>query len=333
MIKFFFKITLLILLVVWTLFRIFSDINKPPARWDEVTNIRALRETADKKSFPVLYYANKPFFQKPPLWYLINLPFVSHEKSEVIKFRIVSIISAFLIIALSVFFVWKHTGFIGGIITWVMLLLSNQFYTRNPAGIFSSHTLTSADSDSLQLLFILITFWLLHSKNKSAYLLAGISTGLAVLTKGPLGFVPIIVLTMLGKKVKTAAIVAFVFILPWYIMMFISFGQEFLQSHIGYHLIQRTTSAIEGHQNPPWYYLQILTNPRIYPVLPLLLISIICLKFIRTIPFSIIYCGLTALIFFMIPTLVGTRLAWYILPVYPFLAMFTGMVFGKLKNN
>ncbi len=317
---------ILLALVGWTCLRIFSGLHEPVARWDEHTNISVVQETKDRKSFPILYYKGQPFFEKPPLWYMLAGVFTTSQETSVFAMRGISIISALLIIGVSIAFLYSYFGFLAMVIAWTMLLLSHQLFQRNPAGIFSTHTLVSADPDSLQIFFLLVSFAVGASKKRWAIALCGLAAGLAVLSKGPLGFVPLIALTILRKPTFYSWLVAFFIILPWYALMTFQFGQAFIESHIVRHLLQRVAFPLEGHHGAPWYYLKILTDLRVYPVFPVVLLSLFLLKKLPRIPFLIRYCGLVASLLLVVPSFSGTKLAWYILPLYPFLALLTGMV-------
>ncbi len=328
------RIILILLMSAGTILRILPGLMTPITRWDEETNIAVVREMKANTSLYIPYYQGSPFFEKPPLWYTINTVIIPDKPHSPIVFRAVSVLSAMLIILLSVGFVWKRHGTVSGVITWGMLMLSNQLFIRNPADIFSSHTLTSADLDSLQILLILITVIASTKQHRYAQIAIGITTGLAVLTKGPLGFVPLLVLTFMRTPTRTSWIVAIIIMLPWYIGMISVFGKSFISSHIGYHLVARTITALEGHTNPPWYYLTILLNPLVYPVFPVTLYCLYtAIRSYRSLsPIYRYVCGI-CLAFFLLPTLLGTKLAWYILPIYPFLAMLTGMTLGPRIAN
>ncbi len=324
--KLFIRIILVVLLIVITAYRLLTDINQPIARWDEQRNIEVVQETISKGSFPILYRLNEPFFEKPPLWYLINTSIHIPYTSTLTSMRILSIVFSILTFSLMIVFMWKKFGYISSLVTWIMLLLSHQLFIRDPGGIFSSHTLVSADADTLQILFMVISFISLTSKHPRAQLVAGIATGLAVLTKGPLGFVPLLAFFLINKNVKTALVATCAIILPWYIFMFLKFGQDFIQMHISYHLIVRTIYPIEGHGESLFYYVQILTNIFVYPAMPFVLISLLLLKKIHQISFILKFVCTISLFLLVIPSLMGTKLAWYILPLYPFLAIFVGII-------
>jgi len=317
--------------------RLLTDINRPATRWDEQTNITLIRETLDKQAFPVLSYRNKPFFEKPPLWYYLNMGISKFTGITPVPMRVISLVSGTVIILLSVWWVWGRFGSATGLITWTVLLLSRQLFVKDAGGIFSSHTLNSADPDSLQIGFMLIAFSMLTGTvRRSSWIIAGLATGLAVLTKGPLGFIPLLLATVTPNAIRKFPILrtwmlAAVIILPWYLAMTLTFGPSFLDTHFRYHIITRAVSPIEGNGEPLWFFLGIIANPQMYPVFPLAALSLILwFKMFGKLSGVERYTGFVVMTLLIIPSLMRTKLSWYILPLYPFMAILTGMMISKV---
>ncbi len=330
-----FPIILFVLLIIATAYRLTQGLREPIARWDEQTNLSVVHEMLEKRSYFVPYYAGAPFFEKPPLWYTIHILISQHPAAILRTARTMGVFLTAGIIFLSVFSVWKLYGPVSGFITWIILLLSNPLFVRNSGGVFSTHTLVSADLDSLQILFILIAFLSGVWRHQYAQFTFGAATGLGILTKGPMALVPLVACSLLHRKTRTAWITTFIVVLPWYLFMILKFDGDFVQSHFWYHLVTRTTTAIEGHWGYPWYYLSLLLNLRIYPAIILMLCALFRLIKTKKTSFFVQYTGLASLLFFIIPSLVSTKLAWYILPLYPFLAILTGIILSDTyrQNN
>ncbi len=332
-------VILVVLLSVTTTSRLLTDIGRPATRWDEQTNIAVVRETLDKRSFPVLSYNSAPFFEKPPLWYYLNAGIGRMLGVTPIPMRMVSVIAGAIIIALSVLWVWNRYGSIAGLLTWVILLLSRQLFIKDIGKVFSSHNLNSADPDALQIVLMLLAFSIFTRPVRSySWIVAGLATGLAVLTKGPLGFVPIIIATILpltnGFPLKQTWTLSLAIISPWYLAMILTFGKAFLDTHIGYHLVTRAIFPIEGNGEPPWYFLGIIANPEIYPVFPLAALSVVLwFRMYRKLSGIEKYAGIITLLLLVIPSLMRTKLSWYILPFYPFLAILSGMMLSKVLKK
>jgi 4-amino-4-deoxy-L-arabinose transferase-like glycosyltransferase len=98
------------------------------------------------------------------------------------------------------------------------------------------------------------------------YLAFYILLSLAVLAKGPVGIIlPAIIifsfLIYVGqfwqviKEIKLiwGAIICSILTIPWYILVWLENGQEYLNSFFGYHNLQRFTDVVNGHE-APWYF-------------------------------------------------------------------------------
>jgi 4-amino-4-deoxy-L-arabinose transferase-like glycosyltransferase len=310
----------------------------PVARWDESTNIEVVHELLKSDTPLVLTLNSKPFFEKPPLWYW-STAFVNRILGKsVVSMRIISAVSGVLIIMILFWYARSKYGLSVAIANSTILLCIPHLYRQNPGGIFSTHTLRSADLDSLFILLIVlawISFSLTISQRMHWVIIGSLCTGLAILTKGPLGILPVIIFIVTNLPhchrkpwsykhiIITLVVVLTVILLPWYLYMILSFKTLFLQAHLGYHILERVMTPIEGHKENPWFYIQILANPYLYPFGILSYISIMYYVIdkhhdreeISLLIFIIVILGVTSL--------TQTKLAWYLLPVYPFLSLFT----------
>ncbi len=323
-------------LALTTVYRLFVGLEKQTVEvWDEKTNISVVTETIARKEFPILYLNQKPFFEKPPLWYFINSGIATIFGISPISIRLTSSISGLFIICISVLVASRWWGITATIATWVVLLTTNQLFITNAGGYFATHTLRSADLDALQLFFLLIAFISAVEFRRSRFMpiILGVSSALAILTKGPLGILPIILLTgleLFQKRIKrreliNAYLVLSLVVLPWYIFMTVVFGYEFIQANIGYHIAERILIPLEGHEASPWFYLEILTSKKMFVfnflLVPALLWVILKKKYKDQ---RIMFLVLMVAFCFIVPSLAQTKLTWYILPIYPFAAMLIG---------
>jgi 4-amino-4-deoxy-L-arabinose transferase-like glycosyltransferase len=313
------KFIIFLFFILLTLYRCFWNLGKAPfVRWDEGTNVGVISETLVRKSFPVLLYHGTPFFEKPPLWYYVNIPIAAIFGISQLSMRMISAAAGFAVILLTVLLALRWWGPIAGFVSWAVLLATNHLFVTDPAGIFSTHTFRSADPDALFILFIVASF----SSKQPVW--KGIFAGLAVLTKGPVGFIPLF--TVLGTKAFRVAMGwALVVTAPWYVFMTGTFGNAFISAHIGYHLAERFITPIEGHANVLWYFAELLGNRQLFLSWELLVVSVVWLIVKKKLSdIRIVYVVLMTGILFLLPTLSRTKLAWYILPMYPFTALVIG---------
>lgn len=373
-------------LILLSIFLSFFNLSKhPPQVWDEQTNIDVVNSALppfEKEGWGgfVLYYQNEPFFEKPPLWYWGTMGatdiFCKGTTSCAPTFyRLLSALSGVGIV-LTVYFISKNAwGHWAGIVSGFSILSIGHLFINNVSGYFSTHTFRSADLDALQIFFIIISFAfylnhkrLRHSdKNRNPFLnklnivLVFLFSALAIMTKGPIGFLPITILLFNHPKIPPFAkgdkggfitllkkiwriiknhhllpfSVFFLIILPWHIWMYIKFGSDFIDKYFLYHMVKRATETIEEHNEDFLFYIRMFWNVNVFAVgIPTLVGIFIAIKnkvWKKDIGVKIAMLGI--LIPLILFTLVPTKLAWYNLYIYPFAALMTGWLFAQKWKN
>lgn len=342
---------------------LFFNISKHPIQqWDELTNINVVHESlknchAESVECMTLNYHQEPFFEKPPLWYWGTELTTKILGENLLSYRVISALSGIGIVLLIFTIVKKEFGLYPGVFSSLALLATNHLFITNIEGYFSSHTLRSADLDALQFLFMIAALYFLQRIEKEhkriEIIYAGMMTGLAVLTKGPYGFLPLLIwmfyksIQILQKKtdllegIKQIGVVisAFLFtIAPWHIWMHVEYGEEFWNAYMGYHVIKRVAETIEEHHEPIWFYIQMFLDVKVF-VLGLVTIAGIIFSFVKkqiTKSFIIFAGVIGTILTLLIFTLVPTKLAWYLLYIYPFTAIVLGSMMKevlKIKNK
>lgn len=317
----------------------------PLARWDEHTNKIVIMASQNRVFSGRLYLPNKLFFEKPPIWYMFS--YVSSEVFGLNPFglRFISVIAAlataavlFQVLSLSV----SEFAALGFLLAFVS---SGHLTVFNSGSVFTTHNFRSADPDSLFIFFVYLSavfFYLAAARKKDIYIILGsVAAGLGVLTKSPLGLIPVITFVLLNgnkhkqfvRKMSLSAFPALILISLWYGQMIYDFSTIFISENINYHLWQRIIRPLEGHNNPFWYYLRILTDYRFFPGWELsvagFILSVVSYRknfFIRTINY--LFLMLLAVL-----AVVQTRLAWYLLPLYPAMCIYAGIFLDRIVNR
>ncbi len=169
-------------------------------------------------------------------------------------------------------------------------------------------------------------------------ILAGVFCGLSVLTKGPVGvLLPLIVLTafLVVKKqfdIKHLRVYfmilffALLVSLPWYIKVHFATGGEFTREFFFKHNLKRFTAVVGEHPGPFWFYIPVVLGG-FMPWTVFFLNAVICTfkrlfkkSFNKLLLFSFVWI-LTVFLFFSFST---TKLATYILLIFPPLSIVTG---------
>lgn len=326
------------LIVGSAVWRLFGNLGTAPLeRWDERVNAQVIGRSLISSTPWVLTEDSKPFFEKPPLWYYLSYIPVSVLGLTPAALRLVSASAGLLTVLLVVGFTAKRVGILPGLICAVSLFSARQLYVSNVAGYFSTHTLRSADADSLAVFFTAVSWVLLcevSEKRIRLFYPAVIATALAILAKGPAAFLPWIswfAFYLIHKKqlpipmrmIGKGMLAGFILLAPWYGYMTIRFGGDFLSSHILYHQIARFFTILEGHSGPWYFYLFLFLDPRVFPFGITAAISVLSVFLIKKLQSDIVaFTGAgSVLLMFVILSVAQTKLAWYILPIYPFAAV------------
>lgn len=333
------KILFLLLLLI-SLFLFFYQLDKTSlVRWDEQTNYFVITSTLRTKTPWILKLGEAMFFEKPPLWYYVLLPLGKIFGTTPLLLRVTT---AFIGVSITILIFWVgkkvytlRTGFLAA---FFFLTIPQLFFT-NPNGVFATHTLRSGDMDGLFIVFIILAlFFFSQSFENKKYFYYGIGwSSLAIMTKGPIGILPILIFIMVNFFQKTkmsftlkiflqSLLIYLLITLPWHLFMYLKFGESFVYEYFWYHLLGRATTTLEGHFEPWWFYLKILGTRNFFflPELSLVATTIVLTnkKLLQNkgtqlfIAFIIVLLGLI--------TITKTRLAWYLLPLYPFLALMVG---------
>ena len=158
----------------------------------------------------------------------------------------------------------------------------------------------------------------------------GISLGLIALSKGILaialgGILGVYILldkprkTLRNPALWLGVFIGFIPVLVWYLIQINYYGDLFIQVHFQQQNFDRLANAVEGNSGEIWYYgLELIK----YSLPWLLFLPGSLTLAIQKWNQSWAKLFLTGFVlFFSIITLMGTKLPWYIMPIYPFLAL------------
>lgn len=172
--------------------------------------------------------------------------------------------------------------------------------------------------------------------------------GLGILTKGPVGLLPVAIWLVYAPfsggsaalrsiRPLRGVVLAAAISLPWYVAMLVQHGHAFLDFAIGHEIVER--AFVEGSFEPPrnvFYYLKVW--PGDAAPWSLLFIagaiwvwrrwSILDAATKQAFTFSVVWFGCVLLVF----SLVRSKVVHYILPAYPAAALFIGVFVERLRE-
>ncbi|MEO2068008.1 MAG: glycosyltransferase family 39 protein [Desulfurobacteriaceae bacterium] len=229
---------------------------------DEPKYLEAAREMIEKGDYITPYYNYEYRFDKPILVYwLIVLGYKLFGINEFGGGFFVSIFGVFTVLIL---YWWLRRWKSENLAFWSALTLLSMVYFVGMA--------TVAMPDVVLLFFItasLIFFFEgYHRKKEEFYLLAFASSGMATLTKGPVGIVlpgiiAVVYLTLRRDLIRTLKeipwikgfTIFFLIVTPWYFAVLKKHGYHFFKDFVLFHNVHRFLSKVPGHPTQWWYYL------------------------------------------------------------------------------
>jgi 4-amino-4-deoxy-L-arabinose transferase-like glycosyltransferase len=277
---------------------------------------------------------------KPPLnvW-LIALSFKLFGIG-LVSLRLVSAISAWLTVA--VLQDWVRRAFGPAIALFAALVLATSF------GFVYVHSGRSAETDAFFTLLILLTVVTLWAEQRNPWhrVWLGPLSAAVFLLRGSAVLMPIAIAAavIIGRKpVRTipwraTAIAALLFIVPvggWAIARWRLDGWRFFDLMLNYDFIARSFTVIEEHPGSPLFYLNILQKHHydwLLAGVAALLLSPIPWQRLRDglLPFWRgddglgVLLGSWAGVTLLVPTMMRTKLPWYLNPFYPVFALGIG---------
>jgi 4-amino-4-deoxy-L-arabinose transferase-like glycosyltransferase len=297
--------------------------------WDEAIYAQVSKEMNESGDWLRPHYGYKPWIDKPPLlmWstaFLFHLFGVSEFSARAASaFAGVVVIVLTYAIAATMFDRWT------GIISITILLTTFQFVKYERRGM----------TDVPLTMFVLIAVYAytrLAKGDPRWWLLIFSAAAFSFMLKSLASLIiPAAVLVMIvnqssdvrrvlrSKYFFFGLILALIIAAPWHVFMFAEYGSAFWTRYFGFHLAH-AHSALQGNVGDAGFYLRVLSDgmfPWIY-LLPFAL-SLELQKNLAGERRSLILITL-ALLALGLYQIAQTKLPYYIMPVYPVLAILTG---------
>ena len=326
--------------------------------WDECVYAQNVREMYTSGHHISNIWNGYIDLQKPPLysWTLGAWSRLFGDADATL--RMLNVTCALILLALVYAFSVRYFNRLIGFLAAAILLSAEVFVIT--AGKINTDVFFST--------FIFLGSWLFieFMMNKKASkllpLLAGLSYGLATMSKGlgSLQFAAALGLIFLlypSRRLFTAAlqmgVSAAVVIIPWHAVTYARYGQRFIQIYFIESILRRSSHPIEFHRERWWFYLDLMYRE----LMPILAVAIVfptvflitsleklwkkgvrgdVKKMLHTIHKYLVQQQVIVSVFVLtvIPlillTRVQTRLPWYALPFYPFLSIYLAYNIGLI---
>ncbi|WP_426451553.1 ArnT family glycosyltransferase [Paenibacillus sp. S-38] len=311
--------------------------------WDEARHGVSAYEMIKNNNYFVNTYSYQPDFWnlKPPLSFWSIVLGYKIAGFNPLGLRLFSAIFALLTLLIIILFVQFKHGNLASILSGVVFTTSTQYLFY--------HGARTADADSLFVLLFtsaIVSVLLVEQNTKWLYL-AGVMFSLAFLTKswhaisimGVIFCYLLISFKKLNLSIKNYLFFLLSVVVPIFLWLACRYpydGLSFLKEMINYDLLARTSRPLEGHTGGKDYYFGVLKQHYVYWLLVLIAVlsaylSRVTLISQRTYHYLIgifLWIGIPFILF----SIAKTKIPWYILPIYPPLAIVIGVLSAKILS-
>lgn len=312
--------------------------------WDEAIYAKVAKNMVVNNDYLVLHWDSlvKGWFEKPPLymWMMAGLMKLIGFNSWAA--RIPSAVFGFSTVILVYFMGKKMFNKTTAFISSLALTTTIQF-------LYYSRTSMLDVTTTFFITLALYLYWQ-SKRSEKVYLwvLSGVSTGLAVMTKGIVGLLPFLVMGLyelslivfykqkINKKLILNYLLMFISFslisLPWHAVMYKMFGQSFIDKYFLYHVWDRATVAIEDKGNPFfWYFIVMKVSMRVWFIVLLLALPFSFFKIYKK-DKKYLFLTIWALIVFLFFSIAKSKLVWYITPIYPVACLLVGAFLERVLD-
>jgi 4-amino-4-deoxy-L-arabinose transferase-like glycosyltransferase len=282
---------------------------------------------------------------KPPLGVWLIAASFKALGVNLVALRLSSVTAAWLTVAVLVWWARKHLGHAPGVLSGLVLATTFGFFYR--------HAGRNASTDALFTFLVMLTVFTLWSARARPWRLLGLGPILAAvfLLRGLGILLPVAIIVSYelvtygvkrpGRWLPTAGALALL-LLPvgaWVVARWQIDGFKFLGRVFWYDFVARSVSNIEDHPGSVFYYLNVLQQNHydwiaaavlalvVFPVSWATAREFVCLRRADTTPGTLL--TIWALVALLIPTLMQTKLPWYLNPFYPVFAIGVGAVLAQ----
>jgi len=311
----------------------------PLLDWDEATYAQVVRESIANHAYLDFSWNGAPYLKKPPmLFWVVAGSFKAFGESEFAA-RLPSMLCALLTMLLLYASACEVGGRIAGTLAAIVPLGFYFFVARGGR---------ECATDPLLVMFSTLALYaMLRARHRRRWLLvSGTAIGLAILSKGAAGLIPLMVVALaiamisefasLGIGgfaiiVATAALVA----APWY--LYEAFHNPlFWKTFIGHETLSRFATHLEDETKPATYTMWVFLKET-YWLLPIAIPLWILAKAnapegiaraIRRIHPALKLWIIWLVVAFAAACVVQTRLPWYVLPALIPCALIAGSILG-----
>lgn len=305
--------------------------------WDEAVYANISGGIIKTGNWLVLHQGSVPWFDKPPLYMWCTTFFYNIFGINEFSTRLPSAIFGIATVLLVYIFMKKAANRDTALLSALLLLAAPHYLHYSKMGMM----------DVMLAFFITLMsvfFWM--GQERPRYLFwSGIALFLAYLTKGMAAISgPVIIFLycffsgnlrlLIKREFVTGIFISLVLIVGWHTLQYVYCGPASVSNYFGFHLVKRAIQPLEGHTGGLNFYQKVIFNKNkpwgilYYPSLAYILWLAVTQKDKRAILLFVWAASV-----FAICTIVRTKLHWYIMPVYPAIAMASAVFLARFLKD
>jgi 4-amino-4-deoxy-L-arabinose transferase-like glycosyltransferase len=305
---------------------------------DEARYAEATRQMLARGDILTPWYNGEPRFEKPILFYWMQLPFVAALGSTELAARLPAALSASGCVVLTWLIGARLFGATAAWLAALVLATSFRFV------MFAHQGLTDVPA----LLFQLIAVHaFLRAESPSAWVGAWVAVGLAAMTKGPVAIIPVAIWVafyvvrgewsgLRRMRLLPGATIALAIAAPWPIYMTATHGRRFLDVIVLSEVVARVRGEVGGSRGL-FYYADVWPAD-LLPWTPFFVAALGWLALAhgrlepdirRGVSLALVWFAGVILLF----TLSKAKVPHYLLPSHPAAALLTGLFIARVARN
>ncbi|MFZ2522208.1 MAG: glycosyltransferase family 39 protein [Minisyncoccia bacterium] len=338
-----YTVVLQIILAIVAGYFLVNGINRPLTDYDEATYAKVVVDTLKSGDILSFKLSGDNWYEKPPfyLWTAMGSVKIFGEKE--FAFRIPSIIGSLMCLWLTYLIARKLTNSeLVGIVAFLLLLFT-------PVFIFYSREMR-LDSSVLAAILAAFYLWIIGLENEKYFFWIFPLVAVGFLFKSVivllLGLALFIYsffyqkwLWLENKYLWHGLSLALIIFIPWHTIQISRFGHDFLSRYFGYDVYRRATTTVTGsgkyydYISDLWIYnkawLAVLIG-----IFAIFIFFVFKNKIKTTLLWkSIVASFITALSIIALFSIAKTHLTPYIMPAYPFIAIFVSLLVFHLSKQ
>jgi 4-amino-4-deoxy-L-arabinose transferase-like glycosyltransferase len=330
----------LILFVFSSFFVLIGTFKLPLIDWDEATYADIARNTLATGNFMTLTRFGGPWFEKPPLYIWMVMGSIKAFGTSEFALRLPSVLLAVAAVLLLYLIMIELTEDARlSFLTALILLFTSPFY------LFG----TQSRMDAPVVAAMLFSVWcFLKGRADKRWLLGvGAGIGIGILFKSIIGTLAILPILSYGivyrdwqwlrnKYLWLGFGLGFLIILPWHLYEAVLYGGQFWGTYLFAQVLHRGATDLQGMTNAD-YLSSLWLDDRPWSILALMLPCALLIKKNAEKASEerrvILFALLSSVMIFLFFAVARTKMWAYLLPLYPFLAIFVGMSLHYVFQN